>query len=98
MELGRSMMSAAPALRELRGHRQQIGKSAALTVGALTLARAALRRRGTERSQEIGRVNLTRCPYARARARGDVELGDETDPLEPAGRRCGCWATSPIPF
>ena len=44
------------------------------------------------------RVNLTRYPYARARARGDVELGDETDRLEPAGRRCGCWATSPIPF
>ena len=30
--------------RDLRGHRQQIGKSAALTVGALALARAALRR------------------------------------------------------
>jgi hypothetical protein len=29
---------------EVRGHRQQIGKSAALTVGALALARAALRR------------------------------------------------------
>jgi hypothetical protein len=33
--------SATPALREPPGHRQQIGKSAALTVGALTLARAA---------------------------------------------------------
>jgi hypothetical protein len=30
-----------PALRELPGHRQKIGKSAALTVGALSLARAA---------------------------------------------------------
>ena len=29
---------------EVRGHRQQIGNSAALTVGALALARAALRR------------------------------------------------------
>jgi hypothetical protein len=26
------------------------------------------------------------------------ELGQQTDPLEPAGRRCGCWPTSPIPF
>ncbi len=47
---GRRWSSPAPAdiidrpLREPRGHRQQIGKSAALTVGALTLARAALRR------------------------------------------------------
>src|SRR5450830_992863 len=92
MELGRSMMSAAPALRELRGHRQQIGKSAALTVGALTLARAALRRRGTERSQEIGRVNLTRCPYARAR-RAPIPASCATE-LRRADRpaRAGCTA------
>src|SRR5450830_656944 len=98
MELGRSMMSAAPALRELRGHRQQIGKSAALTVGALTLARAALRRRGTERSQEIGRVNLTRCPYARARRFQRAvrpSCAEQTDRLEPAVR---LWSTSPFLF
>jgi hypothetical protein len=23
---------------------------------------------------------------------------EQTDPLEPPGRRCGCWPTSPIPF
>ena len=34
------------------------------------------------RGSMVGRVNLTRCPYARARARGDVELGDETDSNE----------------
>src|SRR5450830_350713 len=45
MELGRSMMTPAAGERsEVRGHRQQIGKSAALTVGSLALARAALRR------------------------------------------------------
>src|SRR5450756_1573675 len=34
MELGRSMMTPAAGERsEVRGHRQQIGKSAALTVG-----------------------------------------------------------------
>jgi hypothetical protein len=35
MELGRSNDDAAPAVErsEVRGHRQQIGKSAALTVG-----------------------------------------------------------------
>jgi hypothetical protein len=51
MELGRSgrsmmMMDAAPAAPDsdqVRGHRQQIGNSAALTEGALALARAALR-------------------------------------------------------
>jgi hypothetical protein len=38
MELGRfdDVGWLPPALRELRGHRQQIEKSAALTVGALT--------------------------------------------------------------
>ena len=61
------------------------------------------------------RVNLTLCPYARARARSawarngssyaasilvpcdnpfDVELGDETDPLEPALRLLGDVADS----
>jgi hypothetical protein len=38
-------MAMAPVERsQLRGHRQQIGKSAALTEGALALARAALQR------------------------------------------------------
>jgi hypothetical protein len=39
--------------------------------------------------------------YTRARAgRGadSSELGQQTDPLEPPGRRCGCWPTSPILF
>jgi len=60
--------AAAPAgeRSQLRGHRQQIGKSAALTVGALALARAALR---TERSSEFGRFIQFLCPHARARGR-----------------------------
>src|SRR5450759_2086341 len=94
MELGRSMMSAGAGAARATGSstRQQIGKSAALTVGALTLARAALRRRGTERSQEIGRVNLTRWPHARARgARRFQRALTQSDLLEPPGRRCGCW-------
>src|ERR1035437_6800756 len=89
----------APALREPRGHRQQIGKSAALTVGALTLARAALRRRGTERSSEFGRVNLDRWPHARARgARRLQRARTPRDPPYHPGRRCGCWSTSPFRF
>ncbi len=48
MEFGRSSPSRSAAQaaldsNQLRGHRQQIGQSAALTVGALALARAALR-------------------------------------------------------
>ena len=46
-----------------------------------------LRRRGTERSQEIGRVNMTRCPYACARgARRFQRALTQTDRLEPAVR------------
>src|SRR5450759_3688556 len=103
MELGRSMMSAGAGAARATGSstRQQIGKSAALTVGALTLARAALRRRGTERSQEIGRVNRTRCPHARARGARRFQravrpsCAEQTDRLEPAVR---LWSTSPFLF
>ena len=73
MELGRSwrsmLMSAGAGGQARRGtgSSQQIGKSAALTVGALALARAAPRRMGTERPSEFGRVHHDRCPHARAR-------------------------------
>jgi hypothetical protein len=38
--------------------------------------------------------------YTRARGalRDMSELGKQTDPLEPPGRRCGCWPMSPIFF
>jgi hypothetical protein len=38
--------------------------------------------------------------YTRARGalRDMSELGQQTDPLEPPGRRCGCWPMSPISF
>ncbi len=45
-------------------------------------------------------MHHTRCPYARARG-GHAELGQQTDPrkvVEPPGRRCGCWVTSPFLF
>ena len=73
MELGRSgrsmMMSAGAGAErsEVRGHRQQIGKSAALTVGALALARAALRRRALNDQQKLAALRHNRCPHARAR-------------------------------
>ena len=75
MELGRSwrsmLMSAGAGGQARRGtgSSQQIGKSAALTVGALALARAAPRRMGTERPSEFGRVHHDRCPHARAHYR-----------------------------
>ena len=57
MELGRSMTPPAAGERsEVRGHRQQIGKSAALTVGRLLSLAQRCGDRGTERSSESGRV------------------------------------------
>ena len=65
----RPSMVAAPVERsEVRGHRQRSPNSAALTEGALALARAALRPLRTERSSEFGSVHLIRCPHARARS------------------------------
>ena len=45
------------------------------------------------------RVDQLRPTHAReARADTMSELGQQTDPLEPPGRCCGCWPTSPISF
>ena len=84
MELGRSgrrdddAAAAAPAAMvpapiersQLRGHRQQIGKSAALTVGRSPALSQRCGRCGSERSAEFGSVNHFRCPHARARIIG----------------------------
>jgi len=50
-------------------------------------------------------VNLTCCPLARARDRARRQRvsrigggAEQSDPLEPPGRRCGCWSTSPFQF
>ncbi len=55
---------------------------------------------GTERSAEIGRFNHTRCPHARARGARRFQASSEADRNlhRPAGRRCGCWSTSPLLF
>jgi len=48
-------------------------------------------------SQLTGLVALTRARGERRHA----ELGQQTDPrnlVEPPGRRCGCWPTSPFLF
>ena len=49
---------------QLRGHRQQIGKSAALTVGRSPALSQRCGRCGSERSAEFGSVNRFRCPHA----------------------------------
>ena len=55
--------------------------------------------RGTERSSEFGSVDHIRCPHARARgARRFQRAPTQTDLHRPAGRRCGCWPTSPFLF
>ena len=92
-------MVPAPIERsQLPGHRQQIGNSAAPTVVALSRARSALRSSGSERSAEFGSVNAVRCPHARARRRQFQRALTPTDLHRPAGRRCGCWPTSPFLF
>ena len=116
-------MVPAPIERsELPGHRQQIGKSAALTVGALcprSLSAAAAADRKDQRN--LAALTKLCCPHARARGGADssalgqqtdlltgsgrlggaaAALGQQTDldRLGPAGRRCGCWPTSPFLF
>ena len=84
---------------QLRGHRQKIGKSAALSVvkicstvsGALDLARATLR---SERSAEFCPINRSRCPHACARGGHADSATSVSRPtrailVEPPGRRCG---------
>ena len=93
-------MVPAPVERsELPGHRQQIGKSAALTVGRSPALSLRCGRCGSERSAEFGSVNPSRCPHARARGRADFQRAlTQTDLHRPAGRRCGCWPTSTFLF
>ena len=65
-------MVPAPIERsQLRGHRQQIGKSAALTVGRSPALSQRCGRCGSERSAEFGSVYHFRCPHARARGGAD---------------------------
>ena len=91
-------MVPAPIERsELRGHRQQIGKSAALSVGR-SPALSALRPLRLERSAEFGSVNRSLPSRARARRRRFQRALTPTDLHRPAGRRCGCWPTSTVLF
>ena len=75
-------MVPAPVERsQLPGHRQQIGKSAALSVER---SPALAQRCGSERSAEFGSVNPSRCPHARARRRR-IPVSSEADRPAPAG-------------
>ena len=69
---GPAAMVPAPIERsQLPGHRQQIGNSAAPTVGRSPSLAQRCGRCGSERSAEFGRVNHFRCPHARARGGAD---------------------------
>ena len=84
-------MVPAPIERsELPGHRQQIGKSAALSVGASPLSQRCGRRKDQR--------NLRVPSRARARRRQFQRALTPTDLHRPAGRRCGCWPTSTFLF
>src|SRR5271156_3545482 len=115
MELGRSapmlmLMSASPGRaaalvpapvegRQLRGHRQRSPNSAAPTVGALSLARAALRPLRLGKISGIWqRIPCTLPSRARARRRRFQRAPMPTDLHRPAGRRCSCWLTSTFLF
>ena len=92
-------MPAPIARSELPGHRQQIGKSAALSVGHSPALSQRCGRCGSERSAEFGSVNRFRCPHARARGAGRFQRAlTPTDLHRPVGRRCGCWPTSTVLF
>ena len=94
MELGRSgrrdddAAAAAPAAMvpapiersQLPGHRQQIGKSAALTVGRSPALSQRCGRCGSERSAEFGSVYHFRCPHARARIIGKNKAAADQPP------------------
>src|ERR1022692_2422677 len=65
MELGRSMMTPAAGERsEVRGHRQQIGKSAALTVGVNLIRCPYTRARGGRGRAEPGASRWPPIPAA----------------------------------
>src|SRR5271156_2186484 len=113
MELGRSapmLMSASPGRaaalvpapvegRQLRGHRQRSPNSAAPTVGALSLARSALRPLRLGKISGIWqRIPCTLPSRSRARRRRFQRAPMPTDLHRPAGRRCSCWPTSTFLF
>ena len=93
-------MVPAPIERsQLPGHRQQIGKSAALSVGRSPALAQRRGRCGSERSAEFGSVYRFSCPLARARRAGRFQRAlTPTDLHRPARRRCGCWPTSTVLF
>ena len=93
----------APVERsELRGHRQRSQNSAALTVGRLlSLARrSGCGGAGAALNDHRNLAALTILAVV-TRARGARRFQralTQTDLLEPPGRRCGCWSTSPFLF
>ena len=93
-------MVPAPIERsQLPGHRQQIGKSAALSVGRSPALAQRRGRCGSERSAEFGSVYRFSCPLARARRAGRFQRAlTPTDLHRPARRRCGWWPTSTVLF
>ena len=93
-------MVPAPIERsQLPGHRQQIGKSAALSVGRSPALAQRCGRCGSERSAEFGSVYRFTLPSrARAKGRRFQRALTPTDLHRPARRRCGCWPTSTVLF
>ena len=73
------------------GHRFNANK---LLVHPYALAPTTARR-----TSALGENWRERCPHARARgARRFQRALTQSDLLEPPGRRCGCWSTSPFRF
>ncbi len=68
--------------------------------GALPRSRSAAAAAALNDHQKLADLTMTRCPHApRARRSpipGDLRLKRNAD--RPAGRRCGCWSTSPLLF
>ena len=56
--------------------------------------RARLTDHPADRAAAVGVYHFC-CPLRAREGRGE-QLREQTDPLEPAGRRPGCWPTSPI--
>jgi acyl-CoA synthetase (AMP-forming)/AMP-acid ligase II len=75
------------------------------TQACVNLTRAeSSRARGAHRPSDVGQQSDPQSDHLHARVRGGrrpAELGQQTDPrklVEPPGRRCGCWVTSPFLF
>ncbi len=79
------------------GDRRKIEKSAALSVGRLTLLAPCLHRARQTTALILLLESLaltTFVAFTRARGCRHAELDQQTDPRQPAGRRCGCRASS----